>query len=409
MWPSGSCWPGEAVGLVRGNRPPSGASRADGGAPPSTGRQLYLDNLKVLLIGAIIALHGIGSYAGTIEVWTYTELREVTLISAAEIAVVVLALPFGLFLIALLFLASGLLTVPSMDRKGPTRFARDRLVRLGIPFAVYVLLIQPTVVYALEHPLGYSPGSYWAEYLGEERILDTGPLWFVGVLLIYSLVYAAWVHLRGPRAHRASGAISGRHLAIAAAIVAPASFLIRLVYPYGSDAGFTDLNLWQWPACIAVFALGIAAARQGWASSVPNGVRRTCRTVSVVAIVAMAALLVAAGLQERVEDMMGGPNELAAGFAALDAVLCLFGSVWLLSVAQHHLARPLPHGRALARSAYGAFILQTPILIGLALVLRHLDLPAEVKALLVASGGIVASYALAWLLITRIPGLDRVL
>ena len=391
----------------------SRAAAAGAAAAPDAhhrpGRLLYLDNLKVLLIAAIIAMHGIAGYAGTLEVWTYTEMREVTLSPASETAVVVLALPFGLFLIALLFLVAGLMTVPSIEHKGPGRFARDRLVRLGIPFGVYVLFIQPTVVYALEHPLGFAPGSYWEEFLGDEHILDTGPLWFVGVLLIYSLAYAAWVHLRGPREAGQGTPIRATHLAIAAAIVAPASFAIRLEYPYGGDAGFTDLNLWQWPACIAVFALGITAARQAWTSSVPERVRRTSRTVTIVAVVAMAALLITAGLADRVEEMMGGPNLLAAGFAALDAVLCMFGSVWMLSVAQRRLTHPLPHGTALARSAYGAFILQTPVLIGLALSLRGIDLPAEVKALLVAAGGVSASFALAWLLITRIPGLSKVL
>ena len=386
---------------------PAGASTVPGAEDGV--RLLYLDNLKALLIAAIIALHGIAGYAGTIEAWTYTEMREVTLSAFSETAVVVLALPSGLFLIALLFLVAGLMTVPSIERKGPGRFARDRLVRLGIPFAVYVLVIQPAVVYALEHPLGYAPGSYWQEFLGDEHVLDTGPLWFVGVLLLYSLAYAGWVHLRSPRGAHPRAPIPGTHLAIAAAIVAPASFAIRLEYPYGGDAGFTDLNFWQWPACIAVFALGITAARQGWTANVPDKLRRTSRAVTVVAAVAMAALLVAAGLAERVEDMMGGLNPFAVGFAILDAVLCMFGSVWMLSVAQRRLTRPLPHGPALARSAYGAFILQTPVLIGLALALRGIDLPAEVKALLVAAGGIAASYALAWLLITRIPRLDRVL
>jgi hypothetical protein len=342
-------------------------------------------------------------------VWTYTELREVTLSSAAEIALVVLALPFALFLIALLFLVAGLMTVPSIERKGPGLFARERLVRLGIPFAAYVLLVQPAVVYALEHPLGYAPRSYWAEFLGDERILDTGPLWFVGVLLVYSLAYAAWVRLRGERPTGSARPIRVAHLAVAAAVVAPASFAIRLVYPYGSDAGFTDLNFWQWPACIAVFVLGIAAARQGWTDEVPDRLRRRCRAVAVVAIAAMAALMVAAGLQERVEDMLGGPSLLAAGFAGLDAVLCVSGSVWLLAVAQRRLARPLRHGRAWSRGAYAAFILQTPVLIGLALALRPLDLPAEVKAVLVAAGGVVASFGLAHLALRWIPGLSRVL
>jgi hypothetical protein len=69
----------------------------------------------------------------------------------------------------------------------------------------------------------------------------------------------------------------------------------------------------------------------------------------------------------------------------------------------------LPWGPALARSAFGAFILQTPVLIGLALALRAVDLPAEVKALAVAAGGVAASYVLAHLLITRVPGAARIL
>jgi hypothetical protein len=382
---------------------------APDGSGWQAGRLLYLDNLKVLLIAAIIALHGIAGYVSLLEVWTYTEMREVTLSAASQAVVVVLAVPFGLFLIALLFLVAGLMAVPSISHKGPGRFARDRMVRLGIPFAVYVLVIQPSVVYALEHPLGYAPGSYWQEFLGVEHILDTGPLWFVGVLLIYSLAYAAWVALRGPGRSGPPRTVRAAHLAIAAAVVAPASFAIRLVYPYGGDSGFTDLNFWQWPACIAVFALGITAAGQGWTDAVPDPLHHTARAVTVVAAVAMAALLVTAGLADRAEDLMGGPTLLAAGFAAVDAVLCMFGSVWMLSVAQRRLAHPLPHGSALARSAYGAFILQTPILIGLALALRGIDLPAEVKALLVAAGGVSASYGLAWVLITRVPGLHRVL
>ncbi len=286
------------------------AGPADRWSAGSTRRHRYLDNLKVVLIAAIIAGHGIVSYA-TLEVWTYTEMREVTLTPPAEIALVVAALPFGLFLIALLFLVAGLLTVPSIDRKGPGKFARDRLVRLGVPFAVYVLMIQPAVVYALEHPLGYAPGTYWEEFLGNERILDTGPLWFVGVLLIYSLAYAGWVHLRGPGSATLARTIRAGHLALAAAVVAPASFAIRLVYPYGGDAGFTDLNFWQWPACIAVFTLGITAARRGWTDTVPDRLRRTCRAVTLVAVAAMAALMVTAGLTERVQHMMGGPNVLA--------------------------------------------------------------------------------------------------
>jgi len=204
-------------------------------------RLVYLDNLKVVLIAVIIALHAVLGYAGIVEAWTYSELREVTLNVAVEMTLLVLVSPFGFFLIALLFLVAGLLTPPSYDRKGARRFVTDRLLRLGVPFVVYVFVVQPSLVYAVAHPLGHAPGSFWDEYLGAERQIDTGPLWFVGVLLIYSLGYAVW--RRRGSAHRAARGITLKTLTRTALVVAPLSFAVRLVYPYGSESGFSDLNL----------------------------------------------------------------------------------------------------------------------------------------------------------------------
>jgi hypothetical protein len=58
-------------------------------------RAPYLDNLKVLLIAAIIAIHAILGYASWVEVWTYTELREVTLAPATQVVMFVLVSPSG--------------------------------------------------------------------------------------------------------------------------------------------------------------------------------------------------------------------------------------------------------------------------------------------------------------------------
>jgi fucose 4-O-acetylase-like acetyltransferase len=382
----------------------------------TAGRELYLDNLKVGLIGLIIVLHAILGYS-TAEVWTYTEFREVTLSPAVEIPLFVLAAPFGFFIIGLLFLVAGLFTGPSLERKGAGVFARDRIIRLGVPYVIYVLLVQPTVTYALQHPLGDAPGSYWQEWLAEEdqHRLDSGPLWFVGVLLVFSLLVAAVHAVRTRMAEPAARApgdrpviTTGRLLALSA-LVAVASFPIRLLYPYGGESGFWDLNLWEWPACLAAFLLGIAASRRGWVEAVPRDLARLSRRVTVTAMVAMAALLLAAGLRDAVEDLQGGWHWSAAAFALVDGLLVVFGPVWLIAVAQRRLRQHLPGGDALARSAFGAFILQTPVLVGLAGALRPVDLPAEIKAVVVAALGVALSFALAWVLVTRVPGVRRIL
>ena len=58
--------------------------------------------------------------------------------------------------------------------------------------------------------------------------------------------------------------------------------------------------------------------------------------------------------------------------------------------------------------SYAAFMLQGPVLVGLALALRPTGLPAEAKAILVAVLGIAVSFGLAWPLVTRTP-LGRIL
>ena len=107
--------------------------------------------------------------------------------------------------------------------------------------------------------------------------------------------------------------------------------------------------------------------------------------------------------------MFGGWTVPALLFAVVESTLMVFGSVWLLGAAQRHLARPMRWGEALGRSAYGAFLLQGFVLIGLAVALRPLGLPAEAKAFLVAAGGVAGSFALAWLLVSRVPWLARII
>jgi hypothetical protein len=60
-------------------------------------------------------------------------------------------------------------------------------------------------------------------------------------------------------------------------------------------------------------------------------------------------------------------------FAAGESTLAVFGSVWLLAVAQRCLNRSFRWaGSVVRRSAYGAFMLQGMVLFGLAVALRPL-------------------------------------
>jgi hypothetical protein len=255
-------------------------------------------------------------------------------------------------------------------------------------------------------PFGHYSGSYWAFF--QDNYPDSGPLWFVGVLLLLSLGYAGWAHLR-PVSRPPFRAPTRRGLALLAVAVAAGSFLVRLRYPY-SGQGPLDLNEFQWPECAALFAVGIAAAGHGWLTAVPSPIRRLARTVTIwVAGATTAILALAIPLGVPPEDFAGGWHWPALLFALVGGALTVFGSLWFLALAQRHLHRPWPHGTTLARSAYGAFVVQGVCLLGLAVALRPVPVAAEVKAIVVAVGGVLGSFALAWLLLTWVPPLRRVL
>lgn len=365
----------------------------------------------MVLIAAIILIHGVLGYVGSDQYWSYADVQETTLHPVTEAVLAVIAVPFGLFMMALLFLVAGLLTPPSLRRKGVRRFVNDRLVRLGTPFVAFTFVLWPAMMYGLYHPFGAAPDSFWEEYLSDEGYLDTAYLWFVGVLLIFSIGYAGLAAFRSRRSDdvpRRPGAIRHSHLAMLAVAIAAATFVVRLAFPYGSES-VTDLNLWEWPGCLALFGLGIVASDRDWATQVPARLLRESRVVTIIAAAAAAGFLFLAIRGGLTDLMWGGWTWPAVVLVVIESALMVFGSVWMLGAAQRHLARPVRDGEMLGRSAYGAFLLQGFVLIGLALALRPLGMPAELKAVLVAAFGVAGSFALAWLLVSRVRWLARIM
>jgi acyltransferase-like protein len=389
--------------------------------PPQRGstaaeRVACLDRLKVLLVAAIIAGHGVMSYSGLENAWPYQDVQEVALPHAADVVLGALAAPAALFTMGLFFLVSGLLTPGSLERKGTRRFVRDRLLRLGLPLVVWVLVIWPALVCAAHHVAG-EQRSYWSQVAGTDPVLDTGPMWFVEVLLIYSLGYAAWRARRDGRAGASArdrggsaGPLTGRTLTVLAVAISLGTALVRLVFPFASEQP-AHPNVWQWPQYIGLFGLGIVAGRRGGLQPVPPGLAHRSGVAALVSVLALVLLGVSLSVTGVDPDVVFHARRHWAPMtlAVIEGPLAVGASLWLLGTVQQRLGRRLGRaGGALARGAYAAFVLQGVVLIGLALALRPAGLPVAVKAATVAVGGTGGSFALAWLVVARTP-LGRVL
>jgi surface polysaccharide O-acyltransferase-like enzyme len=365
--------------------------------PSDPPRFAPIDNLRAVLVAWVIAGHALLGYT-VVGGWPYDEVTEATMPRHLEFILGAILGPTALFVMGTFFFLSGLLASGSIARHGPAGFIRQRLVRLGLPWLLFTLLIWPFLMWAAYRSAGY-PLPIWEALQARQPFLDSGPLWFVQILLYVSLAHAllSW----GGQAH-------GFHprtisLIVVTTGIAAATFVIRIWFPARSQQ-ILDLHLWQWPQCIGLYVLGVLVADQGWAERVPLRTARRCGITVVIAIATGIAVITLLGLSDLTGDgvpFLGGWHWQALSLDVVEATLVVAGSVWLLGWAQRWLTARRGGLTRVARGAYLAYLLQAPVLIGLEIAGRSLDWPALVKALIVAVVAVVGSFGLAWLLTGR--------
>ncbi|MPY81267.1 MAG: acyltransferase family protein [Actinophytocola sp.] len=374
----------------------------DGGPRTQQGTRLYsLDALRALLVAWIIGGHALLGYSA-VGGWAYDEVNEVTFTTSAELVLAAIFGPSALFFMGTFFLIAGMLTPRSLRHKGPSQFVSERVLRLGIPFMVSAAIVWPLVMWLAYLSAGKTV-SYSFLLTGRDRVFDSGALWFAEVLLIFSLVYAGWHLITRRDIERQRVLHSASQLWTLAVVIALTTFLLRVVIPARASA-FGDVHVWQWPQLGAMFGFGVVFASSGLAERVPSRLRRASGMVTLATLITVPVLALAIGVDNLAADMapfLGGWSWQSALLATIESVLVVFGSIWLLGVAQQRLVGGGKVRDSAIRSSFAAFVLQGPVLIMLAIALRPMPGPAELKAPLVGAIGIVACFGLGWILISR--------
>ena len=369
-------------------------------------RLAYLDNLKVLLVVGVIAVHSAVTYGfdGTWYLESYDEMASAIVDSLTVVIVIGWLFGLGLF-----FLIAGRLSGPSLDRKGPARFSRERLIRLGTPVLGYTLLVSPALEYFDYRENEGGRGGFWSFFGDQIWHLGPGPTWFLEALLAFSLGYALLRSLRPPTREPSRAPLRGRHVAGVVVAIAVSSFAAHLAFPIGSEQ--FHLQLGTFPQYLILFSLGAAAGRRGWLETLTPELQRRCGLAATITALAMPAILLAGdffdgGVAE--DRFAGGWHWQAAAASITEGVLATCVSLWAIGYFRHHHNHLRPLARRMAPAAYGAFIVHPPVIVGLALAVQPLAVPAELKFVCVLSGGVAASFGLA-ALATRIRPITRII
>ena len=356
-------------------------------------RLAYLDALKVVLVVGVIAMHTAITYGldGSWYLESYDEM------SGAVVALVTSVLGVGwLFGLGLFFLVAGRMSAPSLQRRGPGGFAKARLVRLGIPLAGFTLLVSPVLEYVSYRENDHGGMALWPFAREQVWHLAPGPTWFLEALLVFSLGYALLRRLRRDARPPVWRRLRGREVAAAALAIAATAFAVRLAFPVGSEQ--FHLQLAMFPQYVVLFSLGAAAGRRGWLETISPRFQRRLGLAGAIAILALPALLLAGGFFDggAAEDRFGGGWHWQAAAAALaEGVIATCLSLWAVGHARRHEARYFrPLMRRMSPSAYGAFVVHPPVLVGLAFAVQPMPVPAELKFAAVLLAGVAGSFGL---------------
>jgi hypothetical protein len=370
---------------------------------------LALGNLRAVVILLVLSFHSVLAYLNFLPAAPFAFDRPPYLWRAFPIVDSERWFGFDLycawqdvFLMSLFFFLSGLFVWPSLRRKGAPLFLRDRVFRLGLPFALAVGLLMPVAQYPTYLQTADDPGlgAYLRHWLALP-FWPCGPMWFLGLLLAADLAAATFYelaprwHLFVTRAATLADTRPARFLAVLAIGSALAYSALALVFgpsPWGQWGPFS-VQLSR-PAHYALyFFAGVAAGKGGLDGPLfaADGLLARCWTVWLGA--AAASFLLWLGLTGLVMHSAGGAT---LGLRIADylsfAAACFASCFLVLAVILRFGARRSPVLESLGVNAYGMYLVHYLFVVWLQYALLGAALPAVVKGAVVFAGTLVASW-----------------
>ena len=330
-------------------------------------------------------VHTATGYLTGIVDWYYDERTASVLWSTVLSFPAVAGAMFGL---GPLFLLAGWFSPRSVPTGGSAGFARSRLLRLGVPLAAFMLLIQPRANYV--GSLG--PDQVRTSFASALRTTEFSVIWFVAALLVFSLAYAGTA-VASPRtavpARGRAGVPAGRRRpddrrGLAGGLAGVALELRRVLHRQVRRVA---------PRRRAVRPRGARSRNRGLRDLPPVLARRvgwTALAGTIAAVTLFAVLETKDQVTAVLNTATGWPTIL---FALLDGMVVVSLSLWFIRW---------------VRRRWPSYLIHPLVLTTIMVLLAPVALAPEIKFVLVAIAAVAACY-LAGYALTRVPGISKVL
>jgi glucans biosynthesis protein C len=385
------------------------------------GPSLALRNLRTFVIVLVLAVHSVLAYLGSLPQTQFAfdsppyRWRSIPIVDSERwFGFDLFCAHQEIYLISLLFFLSGLFVWPSLARKGSDVFLRERLLRLGVPFALAEIFLMPLAHYPVYRVTAIDPSviAFWQHWLALP-FWPSGPPWFLWVLLVFDLA-AAGLYMFARRWGDALGRWSTR----------PELFLVGMLA--ASAVGYVPMALAFTPwETFQIGPFGIQLSRPlHYAVYFFAGVGIGARGIERGLLAAdgllarhwaawLAAAMVLYGLWLGITSLaMAGNGRASFAVDTLDAfsfvLACFSGCMCALALFLRFANRRLPTLETLNDNAYGMYLIHYVFVIWLQYLLLGAAIFAVVKGIMVFTGTVLLSWA-ATAAIRCVPAAARVI
>jgi peptidoglycan/LPS O-acetylase OafA/YrhL len=318
---------------------------------------------------------------------------------------------------SLMFFLSGLFFWPSLARKGRAQFLRDRLLRLGLPFAAGAAILAPLAYYPtwLEISHHHPTTPFWHQWLALGQ-WPSGPAWFIWVLLAFDCIATLLTALApdwGNTVGRVAARLSIRPVVFFCALVAISAIAYIPMALRFTPVAWTAFGpfTFQTSRILHYFvyfliAVGIGAWGLDRGLLAPGGklARRwpLWTAAALVIFVATSAIGVAAITSHAKSPAWTIANEV--GFV----LSCAATSLALLALFLHFARSRSPLLESLSANSYAIYLVHYCFVSWLQYALLPASLSVVAKFAIVFCGALGLSWATSAAL-RRIPALAKVL
>jgi hypothetical protein len=391
----------------------------------------YIDNLRTTLIAYLIIEHLICIYSGV--GWELMPDVQRFGRAASDAFGFILMFQESYFLGVLFFIA-GYFVVGSYERKGVFWFAKDRLLRLGLPALLTMLLISPITNGLLFGDVWYNPSlGFWAQI---NLLLNrVGVMWFAEALLVFSLVYGiaqsrlSQKRIDSVKSLDAAGSIEPTPHSAGMAFtlrcefglilcIAVFAFLIRIWF--SSTRIVFGIRPGNFSSYIFLFVGGILARKGHLLAKLTyrHGLVWLAAGLFLGGGGGVALFILGGGTEafnvfgvriSGIEAFQGGLTWQSAAYTLWESFVAISMTVGLLALFKEKFNRGTRMSCALSADAFAVYMFHLPVVMAVATLAEPLPPPPIVKFVLLCVICVPLCFALAHYVFRRIPVLGRLL